>query len=143
MMPVGGQPAFGVERRHAAAAGRGDRLAIIIVGHVAGGKHALDAGVGAERDGPLDVFLVGQLQLAFEKGRVGRVADGQEHARRVELACRRRRPCCRAARRSRPAWSLPSTSARWWFQTISILGLFSARSAMIFEARSLSRRWTM
>ena len=47
-MPLMGEPAFGVERGHAAAAGGGDGLAIIVVGHVAGGEHAFDARVGAE-----------------------------------------------------------------------------------------------
>ena len=42
-----------------------------------------------------------------------------------------------------PSLSLPSTSSSAWFQSISILGLLRARSAMILEARSLSRRWTM
>ena len=40
------QVAVGVERGHAAGAGRGDRLAIDVVGDVAGGEHAGDAGRG-------------------------------------------------------------------------------------------------
>ena len=43
------KPALGVQGGHAAGAGGGDRLAVVVVGHVAGGEHALDAGVGAER----------------------------------------------------------------------------------------------
>ena len=35
----------GIERRHAAGAGRGDRLAIDVVGDVAGGEHARHAGL--------------------------------------------------------------------------------------------------
>ena len=34
------QPALGFQRRHAAEAGRGDGLAVDIVGHVAGGEDA-------------------------------------------------------------------------------------------------------
>src|SRR5262245_39229173 len=59
------QPAFGVERRHAAGAGRGDGLAVIIVGHVAGGKHALHAGLGAKQRGPFDVAFFRGGHLAF------------------------------------------------------------------------------
>src|SRR6185436_13938183 len=45
------QPAFGVERGHAAGTGRRNRLAIIIVGYVPGREHPLDTGVCAERHG--------------------------------------------------------------------------------------------
>src|ERR1700721_377924 len=38
-----GEPALGLERRHAAEAGRRDRLTEHVVRDVAGGEHALDA----------------------------------------------------------------------------------------------------
>ena len=37
MNALRGEPALGVERRHAAGAGRRDRLPVVVVGHVAGG----------------------------------------------------------------------------------------------------------
>ena len=40
------QPAFGLQRRHAAKAGGGHRLAVLVVGHVAGGEYPLDIGGG-------------------------------------------------------------------------------------------------
>ena len=46
----GCQPAFGVEGGHAAGAGGGDCLAVVVVGHVAGGEYAFDARV-AVRNG--------------------------------------------------------------------------------------------
>jgi hypothetical protein len=46
---LGDQPAVGLQRRHAAEAGGGDRLAEDVVGDVAGGEHALDAGRGRSR----------------------------------------------------------------------------------------------
>ena len=141
--PVMRQPAFGVERRHAAGAGGRDRLAVVVVGHVAGGEHAFDAGVGAERHGPLDVLLGGQLELAFEKRRCwacGRspgtcpprrsscassVDRAVQSGRRSRRRCRR--PALRRARGSRRSrsWSCHRRAA-----------------AMIFDARSSSRRWT-
>ncbi len=39
-----GKPALGLERGHAAETGGGDRLAEDVIGDVAGGEHALDAG---------------------------------------------------------------------------------------------------
>src|SRR5271156_4037196 len=48
MMPLFRQPALDVDRGHAAGAGGSDGLAIVAVGHVAGGEHAVDARVGAE-----------------------------------------------------------------------------------------------
>ena len=42
------QEALGVQRRHAAGAGAGDGLAINVVLHVAGGKHARHAGHGGK-----------------------------------------------------------------------------------------------
>ena len=39
------EPALGIERGHAAGAGGGDGLAVVVVGHVAGGEYAFDARV--------------------------------------------------------------------------------------------------
>ena len=90
----------------------GDRLAVVVVGHVAGGEHARDAGVGAERHRSSTMyFLSVSSQLPFEKRGVRRVADRQEHAGGVQLLRAGRRPCSSARRRSRPSASVPSTSS--------------------------------
>src|SRR5206468_2807902 len=75
-----GEPALGVQGGHAAGAGGGDGLAVVVVGDVAGGEDAFDAGPGAGRLRPDDVALVVDLELAAEEGGVGGVADGQEDA---------------------------------------------------------------
>ena len=101
------QPAFGVEGRHAAGAGGGDRLAVVVVGHVAGREYAFDARVRAERLRPLDVALLGELDLALEEARVRRVADGQEHAAGRQLAIGRRRCVLLSRTPVTPSLSLP------------------------------------
>src|SRR5436309_14649781 len=84
MMPLLGEPALGVEGRHAAGARGGHGLAVVVVGHVTGREHALDAGVGAVWLGVDDVTLVVEPELALEEVGVGGVADGEEHAPDVE-----------------------------------------------------------
>src|SRR5580704_486578 len=71
------EPALGVDGGHAAGPGRGDRLAVVVVLHVAAGEDAVDAGPGraVER---LDVPVGLQLQLTLEERAVGFVADGDE-----------------------------------------------------------------
>src|SRR3546814_11632709 len=62
-----------IQRRHAAEAGRSDRLAVVLVGHVAGGEHALDRslrGAAAEPGADLQVTVV-HRQLALEQAGVG------------------------------------------------------------------------
>src|SRR5690606_27413713 len=79
---------LGIQRRHAAGAGRGDRLAVDLVGNVAGGEHARHAGGGgiALQPGPdLDV-AVAHLQLPLEQRGVRGVADGDEEALHGDLA---------------------------------------------------------
>jgi len=72
------QPAFGVQRRHAACACRRDRLPIHLVHHIAAGKNALHAGVSAvARD---DVPLLVHLQDALKDLGVWRVPNRDEHA---------------------------------------------------------------
>ena len=93
-----GQPALGVERGGAARSGRGDRLLVIVVGHVAGRKDALDASVGAERHGPLNIVFLGQFHLPAQEGGVGRMADRQEQAGRGQLFA----PCLRCWPRRTP-----------------------------------------
>src|SRR5690606_4208790 len=75
-----GQPAFGIERRHTTSAGGGDRLAVVVVGDIAGGEDPLDTGVRAERHRPGDVALFIHLDLPCEEIGVGRVTDGGEVA---------------------------------------------------------------
>nr|GEU28440.1 hypothetical protein [Tanacetum cinerariifolium] len=74
--------ALGIQRGHAAGAGAGDGLAVDMVLHVAGGKHAGSGGGGGHAFGAragLDVAVV-HVQLAFEDARVRLVADGHEQA---------------------------------------------------------------
>ncbi len=71
-----------VQRRHAAGAGGGDRLAIDMILHVAGGEHARNTGGGGialVAGLGLDVTAV-HFQLPLEEGGVGGVTDGDEHA---------------------------------------------------------------
>jgi len=81
------QVALGVKGGHAAGAGGGDGLAVVLVLDVAGGKDAGDAGGGKV---PLaaalgaDVAAV-HLQLPLEEERVGSVADGDEAAVNLEI----------------------------------------------------------
>src|SRR3546814_5574065 len=77
-----------IQRRHAAEAGRSDRLAVVLVGHVAGGEHALDRslrGAAAEPGADLQVTVV-HRQLALEQAGVGRMSDGDEETVHVDLA---------------------------------------------------------
>ena len=74
-----GEEAFGFERRHAAMAGGGHRLAVDVVGDVAGGEHARHRGRGRVRRG-LDVARRLHLDLAGEQFGRRRMADGDEHA---------------------------------------------------------------
>src|ERR1700674_5719167 len=74
-----GEEAFGFERRHAAQAGSGQRLAIDVVGHVAGRKDARHGGRGRERRG-LDVTRGLELELVGDELGRGRVADRDEDA---------------------------------------------------------------
>jgi hypothetical protein len=63
------QEAFGFERRHASDAGGGDRLAIDIVGDVAGREHAGDRGRGRERR---DLHIARRLHLELAHHQFGR-----------------------------------------------------------------------
>ena len=52
LMFVRGEESLGFQRGHAAHAGGGDRLAVDVVGDVAGGEDAGDRGRGRMRRGP-------------------------------------------------------------------------------------------
>src|SRR4029077_15238216 len=71
------EKAIGIERGHAAGARRGHRLAVHVVGHVAGGKYARYAGRGRFA---IDSALYRDVaathgELPLEERRVGSVAD--------------------------------------------------------------------
>src|SRR5581483_2723399 len=66
LMLVGGEETLGLQRRHAAHAGGGHRLAEHLVLHVAGGEHAGNLGRGAVRLGEEITFVV-ERQLALEE----------------------------------------------------------------------------
>ena len=74
-----GEESLGLERRHAAHSGGGHRLAVDVVGDVAGRKHAGHRGRGRVRRGH-DVAGRLHLELALEELGRRRVADGDEHA---------------------------------------------------------------
>ncbi len=140
---LGGQPALGVERGHAAAAGGGDRLAIIVVGHVAGGKHAFHARVGPGRRRSSGCTS-SRSAPACPSGRPCWACGRWPGTRRSRRFSRSGSPTVLCRRTPvTPSLSLPKTSASVRFQRISIFGLPTARWAMIFDARSSSRRWTM
>src|SRR5260370_32590285 len=85
VMPLLREPALGVEGGLAPRAGGGNRLAVVTIRHVAGGKNPFDARVGALRLRPEDVALGIKLHLACEKIGVRRVPDRQEDAADVKL----------------------------------------------------------
>ena len=121
------QPAFGVERGHAAAAGGGDGLAIVVVGHVAGGENALHAGIRPGGRGPLDDTSSRSAPVCLS-GMPYWACGRWPGRRRSRLSPSRARRRCFARRTPvTPSLSLPSTSASVRFQRISIFGLASAR----------------
>src|SRR3546814_1220705 len=76
-----------IQRRHAAEAGRSDRLAVVLVGHVAGGEYALDRslrGAAAQSGADLEVAVV-HRQLALEQAGVGR---SEEHTSELKSLMR-------------------------------------------------------
>src|SRR5688500_370667 len=80
-----GQIALGIECGHAAGAGAGDRLAIVVVGHVPSGEYSRNAGVRSEQSRVLDIALIVELDLPLEEVCVRRVADRQEQATGVQI----------------------------------------------------------
>src|SRR6516165_10298082 len=75
---MGGEKALRLQRRHAPRSSRGHRLAIYVVGDIAGSEHAGHRGGGRGRG--LDVAGRFHLDLAGEQFGGRRVADGDEHA---------------------------------------------------------------
>ena len=73
------EPALGLERRHAAEPGGGHRLAEDVVGDVAGGEHAFNAGRRRAGRG-LNISVRLQRDLAAHQLGRGRVTDGDEGA---------------------------------------------------------------
>ena len=134
------EPALGVDGGHAARAGGGDRLAVGVVLHVAAGEHARRCWCTSSRAAVIEVAVVVHVEEALEQVGVGPVADGDEQAGDRQRRRRRRSTTLRdddalelvGRRRGR---------RRRVFQRNSIFGLANARSCMIFEARSSSRRW--
>src|SRR5262245_9671034 len=78
------QEALGIDGRHAAAAGGGDRLAIAVVLHVACREHPGDAGLGRLVLRQQVAVLV-HLETAAEEGGVRLVANGHEDPARAQL----------------------------------------------------------
>src|SRR5690606_1762455 len=82
------QVLLGVQGSHAAETGRGDGLAVDVVGDVAGREHARHTGLrGHARGAGLDAHVaVLHVQLAGEDVRVGLVAYGDEHGAEFDIA---------------------------------------------------------
>src|SRR3546814_3170480 len=82
--PVAVKKALGIERGHAAKPGRRDRLTIDLIGDVARGEYAGDAGLRrvAIQPGADHQITVLHLQLALEQLGIGAVADGDKEDRK-------------------------------------------------------------
>src|SRR5687767_2479492 len=74
-----GEPAFGVDTGGRTGAGRGDRLTVDVVHHVAAGEDAVDVGAGRGVF-DLDVAVVVELELPGEQLAARVVADRDEQA---------------------------------------------------------------
>ena len=136
------EPALAVERGHAAAAGRGDGLAVDVIDDVAAGEDALD--VRDRRVGMRQADVAALVELELADVRPACSACGR---------WRRRVPASassviafvfrlRSLSAVTPPSFVPMTSSTVESKMNSIFGLLRARSCMIFEARSSSRRWT-
>ena len=81
------QKALGVQRGHAARARAGDGLAVHMVLHVAGGKHAGHRGLGGKalRAAFGQQIAVFHLQLALEDVGVRVVTNGDEAALHLQV----------------------------------------------------------
>src|ERR1700733_9667689 len=77
-----------IERRHAARARRGDRLAVHVIGDVARGKDSRHAGCGgiAGKTAFHDDVAAAGLELILEETGVRRMADRDEEPRNAKLA---------------------------------------------------------
>ena len=104
------QPAFGVDRRLAAGAGGGDRLAVERVGDVAAGEDARHAGAGRRL---FDQHVAGRRSSAAGRAKscgVRLVADGDEEPLGREAPISRRSRVSRSRRPRTPSSRLPRTS---------------------------------
>ena len=91
------QVPLGVQRRLAARAGGGDRLAVGVVDQVARGEHARAVGPRrAALDGHVAVLV--DVDLPVHERRLRLVADRDERARDLERRAPRRSRCSRARR---------------------------------------------
>jgi hypothetical protein len=134
------QPALGVDRRLAAAAGGSDRLAIARVGHVAAGKDSRDGGAG---------------RRLFDQQVSGRdwSAAGLRRPRCwAGVRWRRRGPGSRTPTPLRSPIAQPEAAHAGvaTAENLDHLGVIdpgdlriglAARSCMIFDARNSRRRW--
>jgi hypothetical protein len=116
------QPAFGIERGHAAGAGRGHRLAMIVVRHIAGSEHTLDTRVRVIDLRPPDVALLVQRDLPSRESVFGvwpiaaNIPAAVSSSVSSSTVLFSRTPVT-------PSLSLPNTSVTIRFHFISILGL--------------------
>ena len=134
---LGFEPAFGVDRRHATAAGGGDRLAVRVILDVAAGEHAVDVGVG--RVGLGD--QVARVRPCRARRRTGRCWDGARWRRTARSPAGRDRSVDGVGDLDAVDLVVAVDLGDRVFQRNSIFGLAKARSCMILRARSSSRRW--
>ena len=127
-----------LDRRGAAGARRGDRLLVNAVGDVAGNENAGMFALG-QMPGDQITVRIG-LEFPCERLRVRIVADRDKDARHRQLAFLVRLHVAQA----RPRVISPFSSGMYFVTTVFQIGsIFSqarTRSAMIFDARNLSRR---
>ena len=136
---VGGfQPTLAVDGRHAPGSGGRDCLAVGVVLHVAAGEHARHVGLGRSWLGD-EVAVVVHVEDALEQVGVGSVPDGHEQPGDGQASVTSSVSTLRTTAPSNLV--SPTRSSTTEFHMNSILGLLNARSCMIFEARSVSRRW--
>src|SRR5579884_3851310 len=120
------QPAFGIDRRAAAIAGRGHRLTVAMIDHVAGGENAWHVGHRVlARD---DVAPLVHIDLAAEQRGIGLMADGHEQPLDIEPS---RRIGLQIADQYPFTACSPSTSSTTESQMNWILGFLKARSCII------------
>ncbi len=75
---MGVEKFLGIERGHAARTGRGDRLAVMVILHIAGGEYARNIGLAAVMRDQVAVFV--HVQLAAKHLGIRLVADGDKDA---------------------------------------------------------------
>ena len=132
------QVALGLDRRGAARTSSGDGLPINAIRHITRDENARMFALRQMPDEQISVRI--GLEFSFERLRVRIVTDRDKNAGDLE-----NRSSCVCTLRNFTADISPFSSGMYFVTTVfqigSIFSHASTRSAMILEARSLSRRW--